>query len=57
VENNLLRGDKACETVKQTNESLKNKVRDKLANSQIPPIANAIINDLAGNSDTVLKWY
>lgn len=54
VENNSLSGDQARETVKQTAESLKNQVRDKLGEGTTSAIANAIINGLADTGDAAL---
>lgn len=54
VENNSLSGDRAREAAKQTAESLKNQVREKLGEGTTSAIANAIINGLADTGDAAL---
>lgn len=54
VENNSLSGGRAREAAKQTAESLKNQVRDKLGEGATSAIANGIINALADTGDAAL---
>lgn len=54
VENNSVSGDSARQTVKQTAESLKEQVREKLGNGTTSSIANGIINALADTGDAAL---
>ncbi|BFI52241.1 hypothetical protein KD3_05090 [Yersinia pseudotuberculosis] len=54
VENNSLSGDAARKTVKQTAESLKNQVRDKLGEGTLSAIVNSIIGVAADTGDALL---
>jgi filamentous hemagglutinin len=54
VENNSLSGDKAWETVKQTANTLKDQVRDKLGEGTLSSIVNSIIGAAADTGDAVL---
>ncbi|WP_252515311.1 hypothetical protein [Candidatus Pantoea bituminis] len=54
MENNSLSGDKARETVKQTANTLKNQVRDKLGEGTLSSIVNSIIGAAADTGDAVL---
>lgn len=54
VENNSLSGDQARAAVKQTANTLKDQVRDKLGEGTTSSIANGIINALADTGDAAL---
>ncbi|WP_262240757.1 VENN motif pre-toxin domain-containing protein [Serratia liquefaciens] len=54
VENNSLSGDQARETVKQTANTLKDQVRDKLGEGTFSSIVNSVIGAAADTGDAVL---